>query len=170
MVDVMKRVEDNSYLEQRGRVWWYNRRVPRNFAQGDLSPEDAWAWSHYEAEKRPVLLLCASNQPRRMNAEAAGLIGRIDQPIEQLCMPSLGRRAEQINLRIDGEIHIFALHWPDLSIPVVCLSDVTEEVEHARKLAEMVDVGVLTGAASRVRFERELSTVSQNKNGDYTIF
>lgn len=28
MADVMKRVEDNSYLERRGRVWWYNRRVP----------------------------------------------------------------------------------------------------------------------------------------------
>lgn len=35
MVDVMKRVEDNSYLEQRGRVWWYNRRVPRKFAHLD---------------------------------------------------------------------------------------------------------------------------------------
>ncbi len=35
MVGVMKRVEDNSYLEQRGRVWWYNRRVPRKFAHLD---------------------------------------------------------------------------------------------------------------------------------------
>ncbi|MGV6801951.1 MAG: DUF6538 domain-containing protein [bacterium] len=31
----MKRVEDNSYLEQRGRVWWYNRRVPRKVAHLD---------------------------------------------------------------------------------------------------------------------------------------
>lgn len=31
----MKRVEDNSYLEQRGRVWWYNRRVPSRFAKLD---------------------------------------------------------------------------------------------------------------------------------------
>ena len=31
----MKRVEDNSYLEQRGRVWWYNRRVPERFARLD---------------------------------------------------------------------------------------------------------------------------------------
>uniref|UniRef100_UPI0037BEAB4E DUF6538 domain-containing protein n=1 Tax=Hyphomonas sp. TaxID=87 RepID=UPI0037BEAB4E len=31
----MKRVEDNSYLEQRGRVWWYNRRVPGRFARLD---------------------------------------------------------------------------------------------------------------------------------------
>jgi len=31
----MKRVEDNSYLEQRGRVWWHNRRVPRRFAHLD---------------------------------------------------------------------------------------------------------------------------------------
>ncbi|MEE9380615.1 MAG: DUF6538 domain-containing protein [Hyphomonadaceae bacterium] len=31
----MKRVEDNSYLERRGRVWWYNRRVPRKFAHLD---------------------------------------------------------------------------------------------------------------------------------------
>lgn len=35
MVDVMKRVEDNSYLEQRGRVWWYNRWVLRKFAHLD---------------------------------------------------------------------------------------------------------------------------------------
>ena len=35
MVGVMKRVEDNSYLEQRGRVWWYNRCVPRRFAHVD---------------------------------------------------------------------------------------------------------------------------------------
>ena len=35
MVGVMKRVEDNSYLEQRVRVWWYNRRVPRKFAHFD---------------------------------------------------------------------------------------------------------------------------------------
>lgn len=35
MVDAMKRVEDNSYLEQRGRVWWYNRRVPKKFAHLD---------------------------------------------------------------------------------------------------------------------------------------
>lgn len=32
MADVMKRVEDNSYLERRGRVWWYNRRVPTKCA------------------------------------------------------------------------------------------------------------------------------------------
>ena len=31
----MKRVEDNSYLELRGRVWWYNRRVPSRFAHLD---------------------------------------------------------------------------------------------------------------------------------------
>lgn len=31
----MKCVEDTSYLEQRGRVWWYNRRVPRRFARLD---------------------------------------------------------------------------------------------------------------------------------------
>ena len=31
MVGVMKRVDDNSYLEQRGRVWWYNRRVPSKY-------------------------------------------------------------------------------------------------------------------------------------------
>ena len=35
MVSVMKRVEDNSYLELRGRVWWYNRRVPSRFAHLD---------------------------------------------------------------------------------------------------------------------------------------
>ena len=35
MVGVMKRVDDNSYLEQRGRVWWYNRRVPSKFAHLD---------------------------------------------------------------------------------------------------------------------------------------
>lgn len=35
MGDAMKRVEDNSYLEKRGRVWWYNRRVPRKFAHLD---------------------------------------------------------------------------------------------------------------------------------------
>lgn len=35
MVDAMKRVEDNSYLERRGRVWWYNRRVPKKFAHLD---------------------------------------------------------------------------------------------------------------------------------------
>lgn len=31
----MKRVEDNSYLERRGRVWWYNRRVPKRFVHLD---------------------------------------------------------------------------------------------------------------------------------------
>lgn len=31
----MKRAEDNSYLEQRGRVWWYNRRVPKGGAHLD---------------------------------------------------------------------------------------------------------------------------------------
>ncbi|WP_233355964.1 DUF6538 domain-containing protein [Henriciella aquimarina] len=31
----MKRVEDNSYLERRGRVWWYNRRVPNRFKHLD---------------------------------------------------------------------------------------------------------------------------------------
>jgi integrase len=35
MDGAMKRVEDNSYLEQRGRVWWYNRRVPERFARLD---------------------------------------------------------------------------------------------------------------------------------------
>lgn len=35
MGDTMKRVEDNSYLERRGRVWWYNRRVPSRFAHLD---------------------------------------------------------------------------------------------------------------------------------------
>ena len=35
MADVMKRVEDNSYLERRGRVWWYNRRVPTRCAHLD---------------------------------------------------------------------------------------------------------------------------------------
>lgn len=32
MGGVMKRVVGISYLEQRGRVWRYNRRVPRKFA------------------------------------------------------------------------------------------------------------------------------------------
>lgn len=35
MAGVMERVEDDSYLEQRGQVWWYNRRVPRKFAHLD---------------------------------------------------------------------------------------------------------------------------------------
>ena len=35
MCGATKRVEDNSYLEQRGRVWWYNRRVPERFARLD---------------------------------------------------------------------------------------------------------------------------------------
>ena len=35
MVGAMKRVKDNSYLEQRGRVWWYNRRVPKRYSHLD---------------------------------------------------------------------------------------------------------------------------------------
>ena len=31
----MRYVVDNSYLVKRGRVWWYNRRVPRKFAHLD---------------------------------------------------------------------------------------------------------------------------------------
>lgn len=35
MVGVEKRVEDNFAVEQRGRVWLYNRRVPSKFAHLD---------------------------------------------------------------------------------------------------------------------------------------
>ena len=77
MGGAMKRVEDNSYLEQRGRVWWYNRRVPQRFAHLDTRwriKESLGTTSLEQARRKRDLLAEADDHYRAslMIAEEAG--------------------------------------------------------------------------------------------------
>ena len=65
MVGVLRRVEDNSYLERRGRVWWCNRRAPRKFAHLDTRKritESLGATSIGQARYKRDLLAEADDQ------------------------------------------------------------------------------------------------------------
>ncbi|MDA9918373.1 diguanylate cyclase [Erythrobacter sp.] len=130
-----------------------------SFLQGDVSPEEAWAWRSCEASKNPALLFSAHGKIKRSNAAAGELLDTHGSNLIHLCLPKIGQRSEHATMP-EGDGRHFEIEWPYGEVPIAMLRDHTERESLNRDLKAQLNTDALTGCANRRGFDTKLAEVS----------
>ena len=130
------------------------------FMKGDLSPEEAWAWRSLHESRHPVILLSGLGQVRRLNPAARSISPYFGPEFGQECLRQYANGSDEIDLSRDGRnTRIFAMSWPNPTIPIVILKDISEDRQRYAALQKQVYTDPLTGLANRAGFDQALNNV-----------
>lgn len=141
----------------------------QNFMRGDLSPEEVWAWRSQEQSGQPAILFGADGSIKRLNEAGEALVQAFGDGFAAACLPTMGKRADEISFCRDNRVLAYKLTWPYPNVALTVGWDMTAAREQHESLLGQLYSDELTGCINRRGFDRKLLELSQSGQG-YRIF
>lgn len=143
------------------------------FLEGNLSPEESWAWSSYQNSGKPAVLFGANGLVKKINNVAIEKLGLslVDKDnctsFAKLCYPSIGERAKRMVLT--GSDNVWSISWPKDEVSLALFDDITNQATRERNLKQANEVDHLTGLLNRRAFDEAIEKLNSSENREYGI-
>lgn len=136
------------------------------FFRGNMSPEETWDWNAQSNRAEAVILLDGNGSTKRLNPAGQALSALYGDCLIAALNSLSGDRREQVNVND----RVFALEWPNASLPLVILRDVTQVVAQEEHLRAKLVTDGLTGLLNRAGFDEALGEIDATSPDGYAIF